>query len=364
MKEAILSLKYLVLIIIVISLSKADEPNADHVRAAYNAFVGKFKKSGNPSGFALTNVEGFWQSAETTEVFVDAYERFQDVASKEIMIEVVDSWLKSQGEDWKWNAYNDDIMWACIMLTRTYLITKNERYLNIAKNNFKTVWDRAWTDQYGGGLVWCEESDKTSKNACVNGPGAIAACYLAIATGDTSYYQKAADAINWLNTMLVQEDGSVWDCIDWDRQNNKYTYNTWVSTYNQGTYLGACKMLYEYTHNTDYLEMAKRAAKRATKISDILDGEDNGGDLIGFKGILARWFGKFIKDLKINIYNDWAANNAHSAWANRNKDNLMWTKFGTKTEDNIENSSQDNKKRQTSWGCSAAVSWLVNCGAL
>ena len=359
-----ISLFSLILAIFFISLIKTDEPNADHVRAAYNAYVAKFKKAGHPKGFALVNVDGFWQSAETTEVFIDAYERFQDVASKEQMIEVVESWLKSQGEDWKWNAYNDDIMWACIMLTRTYLHTKTEKYLTIAKNNFKTVWDRAWNDQYGGGLVWCEEKDKTSKNACVNGPGAIAACFLAIATGDNSYYEKADDMIKWLNKMLVQEDGGVWDCIDWDSANNKYTYNTWVSTYNQGTYIGACKMLYEHNHNSEYLEMAKNAAKRATKIAEILDGEDNGGDLIGFKGILARWLGKLIRDLNIDTYNKWTTNNAHSAWINRNNDNIMWTKFGTKTEDNIENSSQDNKRRQTAWGCSAPLSWLINLAAL
>ena len=353
-----------VLSIFFFTLIKADEPTADHVRAAYNAYVAKFKKSGHPKGFALVNVDGFWQSAETTEVFIDAYERFQDTASREQMIEVVESWLKSQGEDWKWNAYNDDIMWATIMLTRTYLITKTEKYLTIAKKNFQTVWDRAWTDQYGGGLVWCEESDKTSKNACVNGPGAIAACFLAIATGDNSYYDKAAAMVDWLNKMLVQDDGGVWDCIDWDSANNKYTYNTWVSTYNQGTYIGACKMLYEYTHKADYLEMAKKAAKRATKIDAILDGEDNGGDLIGFKGILARWLGKLIRDLNINTYNEWTTNNAHSAWVNRNNDNIMWTKFGTKTEDNIENSSQDNKRTQTAWGCSAPLSWLINLAAL
>ena len=354
----------LLVILQLIAVIISDEPTADNVREAYNAYVAKFKKSGNPSKFGLVNVDGFWQSAETTEVFVDAYERFQDEESKKQMIEIVDSWLNSQGEDWKWNAYNDDIMWACIMLTRTYLITKNERYLTIAKNNFKTVYDRAWTDQYGGGLVWCEDADKTSKNACVNGPGAIAACYLAIATGDNSYYEKADDMIKWLNKMLVREDGSVWDAIDWDSKENKYTYNTWVSTYNQGTYIGACKMLYEYNHDAEYLEMAKRAAKRATKISDILDGEDNGGDLIGFKGILARWLGKLVRDLNINTYNDWMTNNAHSAWVNRNKDNIMWTKFGTKTEDNIENSTDDNKRKMAAWGCSSALSWLINCAAL
>ena len=85
--------------------------------------------------------------------------------------------------------------------------------------------------------------------------------------------------------------------------------------------------------------MAKKAAKWATKIDAILDGEDNGGDLIGFKGILARWLGKLIRDLKNNTYNERTTNNAHFAWVNRNSDNIMWTKFGTKTEDNIEKSS-------------------------
>ena len=344
------------LIFSIISSIKADEPTCDQVREAYNSFVSKFKKSGNK--FGLTNVDGFWQTAETTEVFIDAFERFQDDSSKKNMVEIVDSWLNKEGEDWKWNNYNDDIMWACIMLTRTYLHTKNERYLKIAINNFKTVYDRAWTNDYDGGLIWYQ--GKTSKNACVNGPGAVAACFLAIATGDNSYYDKADNMVKWLNKMLVQNDGSVWDSIDWDNSNNNYKYNKWVSTYNQGTYIGATKMLYEHNHNSEYLEMAKRAAKRATKIENILNGEDNGGDLIGFKGILARWLGKFIKDLKITVYKDWAIKNAQSAWANRNKDNLMWTKFGTKTEDNIESSNDENKRRQTSWGCSAALSWLIN----
>ena len=351
-----------IIAILIIASSKADEPTADHVRAAYNAFYGKFRKSGTSTRYALSNIVGFWQTAETSEVFVDAYERFRDDASRTNMIDVVNSWLDSQGDDWRNNDYNDDILWACIMLTRTYLHVGTARYLNDAKNNFQTVYNRAWTDAYGGGLVWCQ--GKTSKNACVNGPGAIAACYLAIATGDTSYYTKAQNIISWMNKMLVQSDGGVWDNIDWDPVNSKYTYNTWISTYNQGTYIGATLMLYEYTKNNDYLEMAKRAASRATRISDILDGEDNGGDLIGFKGILARWLGKLIKDMSISTYNVWIQNNAHSAWINRNNENLMWTKFGTKTENNIENSSEDNKRTMTAWGCSAAVSWLVNLAAL
>ena len=340
------------------------------VRQAYDAYVAKFKKAGNYNKFGLVNADGFWSMAETAEVFIDAYERFGDTTTKQNMIDIVESWLSAEGDDWWWNGYNDDIMWAVIMLTRTYLDTGEEKYLNIAKKNYKMSYDRAWTEQYGGGLVWCQDADKTSKNACVNGPGAIASCYLAIATGDNSYYDKAAAMISWMNKMLVQSDGSVWDSID--EQNGSYKYNTWVSTYNQGTYIGACTMLYEYNHNVDYLNMAKKAADRATKLGNPINVEQNGADLIGFKGILARWLGKMVRDLDINDYNEWMQSNADSAWKNRNSDNLMWTQFGNKTQDGIENSMNNvdggagndynnSISRFASWGCSSALSWLLNC---
>ena len=351
-----------VIAILLLASSKADEPDADQVRLAYDSFVGKFKKPGGPDGFALTNIGGFWQTIETTEVFIDAYERFKDDTSKQNMIDVVDSWINGQGENWEWNDYNDDLMWGVIMYTRAYLILGTQRYLDAAKTNFQIVWDRAWTDSFGGGLLWYH--GKTSKNACVNGPGAVAACLLAIATGDDSYYNKAEDIIRWMNQVLVQQDGGVWDNVDWDSANNKNTYNTWVSTYNQGTYIGACFLLYQHNNNNDYLDMAKRAAERCTRFSEILDGEDVGGDLIGFKGILGRWLGYFVRQTGITDYNVWIQNNVRTVWNNRNSDNLMWTNFARKTEDNLENSDNDDKKYETAWGCSSALSWLINFAAL
>ena len=110
--------------------------------------------------------------------------------------------------------------------------------------------------------------------------------------------------------------------------------------------------------------MAKRAAERCTRFSEILDGEDVGGDLIGFKGILGRWLGYFVRESGITDYNVWTQNNAHAAWINRNSDNLMWTNFARKTEDNLENSDNNDKRHETSWGCSSALSWLINLAAL
>jgi len=43
------------------------------------------------------------------------------------------------------------------------------------------------------------------------------------------------------------------------------------------------KLLYDYVHKSEYLEMEKNATKSATKISEILDGKDNAGYLIVLK---------------------------------------------------------------------------------
>lgn len=351
-----------ILAFLIINEISSDVPNAHDVRVAYDSFVRKFKKEDVHDGFALTHIGGFWQSIETAEVFIDAYERFKDDETKQNMIDVVDSFINAEGEDWKDNPYNDDIIWGFIMLLRIYIHVKNDRYLDIAIYNFNMVWDRAWNDNYEGGLLWFH--GKTEKNACVNGPAAIAACYIAIHKNDEAYYEKAESIIRWMNKWLLQDDGGLSDKVDWNSEKNEYEKNNWVSTYNQGTYLGACNMLYQHTKNEEFLDMAKKAAYRATIIQDILDGEDAGGDLIGFKGILGRWLSRLVKDQKINDYNEWINNNVNAAWTNRNSDNLMWTKFGTKTEKNIENSSDDTKRNETAWGCSSALSWLINLAAL
>jgi hypothetical protein len=50
----------------------------------------------------------------------------------------------------------------------------------------------AWDSQLGGGLWW--RADKQTKNACVNGPAAIAVYQ---ATGNTSYRTAGGLAVNW-----------------------------------------------------------------------------------------------------------------------------------------------------------------------
>jgi hypothetical protein len=92
--------------------------------------------------------------------------------------------------DWHRNPFNDDIMWLTIALTRAYLYTGERKYLDTAKLNFDKTYERAASEDLGGGLFWRVENQ--CKNTCVNCPGAVAAMYLLKATGDESYADKAA----------------------------------------------------------------------------------------------------------------------------------------------------------------------------
>lgn len=344
-------------------------------KEAVDAFIAKFATGTEKNGI-LSNSGTFWSLAETVEVLIDAYERYGTEEYKDLMCEQVDAFIRQNGTNWRGNPYNDDIMWAVIMCSRTYLLTGEEKYLDYAKENFELSYERAWSDDFGGGLWWKEEEDvaKKSKNACVNGPGATAACLLGQATGDASYYEKAKKIIDWEYSVLCRKDdegnwdGGVADSVkivdgEWD-------YNGWVSTYNQGTFIGACAMLYQYYGEQKYFDWAKLAADRSVRLGSgtegYLNGEQDNADLIGFKGILARWLGYFVVNCDVDDYNDWMYRNAASAWTNRNSDDLMWTQFGKITIDNIENSTQALNGDATvgqfaGWGCSPAVSWLVNC---
>ena len=83
----------------------------------------------------------------------------------------------------------------------------------MARKNFDLCYARAATPDLGGGLWW--KVDNRSKNACVNGPGAIAAFLLGKATGDDAYTSKAKETFQWLrDTLFDSATGRVSDNIN------------------------------------------------------------------------------------------------------------------------------------------------------
>lgn len=311
----------------------ANKAIADHQKLYY--------KDGNYVG------ADFWDFAEIFEIIIDAYENTGDEKHLVTIGEMFERTLRDYGRSWAYNPYNDDIMWLCIALARAYKYTGNREYLDIARENFDMVKARSYDDVLGGGFYWRYENQ--SKNACVNCPGAIAACLIGEALGDEEYFTVAADTIEWTSKVLAEENGKVYDCINLEGRVNK-----WSSTYNQGTYVGANMLLYNHTGKQIYLDRASAATSYVMNdmyAKGIMNNEEPGNDLPGFKGIMARWLYKLANQTGNTECLDWLRANAESAWSNRNSDGIMWTQLGVKTEDG---------KDYDVFAVSAAISVLVN----
>ena len=281
----------------------------------------------------------FWDYAEIFEIIEDYYEVSGDRECFAQFAEMYAFVLRRWGSDWKDNPFNDDIMWLTIALTRAYLYT--------AKYNFDRTWARAYSEDLGGGLFWRVENE--SKNTCVNCPAAVAAGLLARATGEAQYQEKMLLCLDWAVRMMFEPNtGKVYDCINLDG-----SINRWSSTYNQGTFMGACLSAWEVTGDSRWTEYAEKAAaftKTVMYHDGIMNNEENGNDLPGFKGILARYLRWFAESRNRPEYLDWLGENARSAWENRNSQGIMSTQLARKTEEGCHDV----------FAVSAAISVMVN----
>ncbi len=185
----------------------------------------------------------------------DAYDRTGSTGTRDQITALCNGFVQYNGTNWSGNTFNDDIMWACIAFSRAYLITGNTSFRDRAKANFDLVWTRAWSTALGGGLWWTTANG--SKNACVNGPGAIAACYIYKMYNDSAYLTKAQQIFDWQrNTIFNQTTGAIADYI-----NASGTIGWGSLSYNQGTFIGAGNFLYQYTGDRQYYKDAWLAAK-------------------------------------------------------------------------------------------------------
>lgn len=318
-------------------------------------FLERYYREDEEGKAGLILGEFFWCKAEIFEVAIDAFEKTGEEQYRILMRHMFDGFVLDEGDEWSHNPYNDDIAWITIGCARAYLLTGQEDYLRLAVHHFDVIWGRAWSMELGGGLFWRIENQ--SKNACINGPGAIAACLLYQATGDTAYLEKAGRIFGWERRVLFGADGAVKDNISisgtiWER----------VFTYNQGTFIGAGLLLYQATGEQEYLDCCVKAADYAVHVlakDGVLSGEAEGGDQPGFKGILTRWMAKLSALEGMEKYRSWLLKNAEAAWENRNAQGLIWTEWDQRTQDDADYSA---------WGCSAAVALFFQimpgeCGA-
>ena len=133
----------------------------------------------------------YWMQAEQLEMVLDAYERTKNPQQLVMFTDLFRGFLANHGRTWDRNPFNDDIMWMVIACTRAHLLTGNTEFRDVARTNFDLCFARATSTNLGGGIWW--KTDNRSKNACVNGPGSIAAFLLGHATGDGDYFTKSTN---------------------------------------------------------------------------------------------------------------------------------------------------------------------------
>ena len=273
---------------------------------AMKSFIARYFRD-DEDGTGMITGEFYWPRAEIMEVVMDAWDKTQDPYYQELMGKMYRGFVKEFGEDWSNNPFNDDIMWMTIACARAYQAFHEEIYLQQAEKHFNLVFDRAWSDDLGGGLFWRIEN--TTKNACIN----------------------------------------VYDCYNLEKG-----LNAWCSTYNQGTFIGASVFLHQLTGEEKYVKNAVLAADYTMEYlykNGIMNNEADGDDMPGFKGILARWLSKLVYEENQTKYFAWMEKNADSAWLHRNTQNLMWTAWEFPT----------NEFPRCAWGCSAAVAQQFAC---
>lgn len=283
---------------------------------------------------------GWWGDAEMFEVVIDALETTGDEQYAVMFDELYKNFCARNNTDWSGNEFNDDITWMCIACIRAYLLTGNVEYRNRAKQNFDKMYARA--NIYGDGtLVWKQGNKGTT--SCINGPASVCASYLGIALGQESYHEIAKRIYTGQRALLYNINsqgvfnGHVYDSGDSEKGE---VGNTWGSTYNQGTSLGAALMLYE--HYGDPLYKSDADAIMNWTIKNLANSDKlihvcqtTSGDLTGFKGILLRYVRRYAAELNHPEYYDWLAKNAYHAWNNRNSKGISSSAWLSKTREDF-----------------------------
>ena len=307
-------------------IQKSDVEDATFTEAmadkALEAFKNKYYVKNSTTGYNSLG-GGFWGIAEVMEAMLDGYETTGKSIYKEMFQNTYKDFIARNGDYWSNNDFNDDIAWAVLDSVRAYLLFGDQSYLDIAKKNWDFMYKRGTEGRTDGMIRWSHENGRGNGTlSCINGPATVGACYLAIATGDESYYTKAKRVFDaWRNSSLYVREGDdaghVWDGAE----------NAWRSTYNQGTFLGAAIMLYEKYGTQQYYDDACNVMANTVKnlcYNNILKEENtNSGDLSGMRGILMRYMRKFIVDFNKGEYLSFFKDNAKVAWMNSNSKGIM-----------------------------------------
>lgn len=267
-------------------------------------------------GSGLFRDAGWWQSANSVTVLVDHAHAtgFGGFTTR------LSSTFEKNKKDGYLNEYYDDEGWWALAWIRAYELTKDAKFLAMAKSIFADM-AGGWDSVCGGGIWW--KKDRKYKNAIANELFfAVAAAIHRQTPGDKgpgSYLEWAERTWAWFDkSTMINAQGLINDGLFADCRNNGQT--PW--TYNQGVVLGALVDLAAAKGDPSLLARAEKLADASsTKLVDdrgvlheTCEADGCGADGPLFKGIYMRNLGKLEAALATGRYRAFLAHNADHLW--------------------------------------------------
>jgi hypothetical protein len=157
--------------------------------------------------------------------------------------------------------YYDDNDWVGIELARLYRIEHNAAALGTAEGimAFEMAgWQTSPTLGCPGGIPFSNSSENSQRNTVTTAPAAELAVQLYRITHNSQYLAFAQMAYQWVRSCLLSPNGLYADHV-----NRRGIVEPALWSYNQGTMIGAGTLLYQVTHNAEYLYEARQTAKAA-----------------------------------------------------------------------------------------------------
>ena len=284
------------------------------------------------------NEEDSWVAAMNVQLAQDAYERTHSPENRQLVVDLMETFIKQYDYDWTKNGWNDDIGWLTITFVRGYQITGEKKYLDKAIYGWNLAYDRGWDTKYGGGGMWENMSDvhpggKPDKLGLSNNPFVIAGVTLYQITGDAAYLTKSKAMYQWIReNALDKETGNLNQGVRWNYgEPNKPELEKSANVYNSGLFIQAANQLHRVTGDPSYVADAKLAINYVMNKTPILNHNSGG------QNQWAYWFVKGVSEFAADnnlwpSYREWMQNNADAVWKNRNDLNLVsnnWLKVNT-----------------------------------
>jgi predicted alpha-1,6-mannanase (GH76 family) len=315
---------------------------ADALQALYDPLTGLFPST------------GWWNSANAITALVDTMARTGSMAYAS---DLSTTFAKNSGSNFI-NQYYDDEGWWALAWIDAYDLTKDAKYLSMAKTIFADL-TTGWDSTCGGGLWWSKA--RTYKNAIPNELFLEVAVRLHARTpgdgGAGSFGDWADREWKWFDASGMIDAGNlVNDGLDASCRNNGGA--TW--TYNQGVLIGGLVDLAASDKDPSLFSRAQAIADAA--MSKLVDDvgvlhepcePSCGGDGTQFKGIFMRHLFELAKATSTSRDIAFITTNADWVWnAARNAQNdlgLSWSQAIDAVDASRQSSALDALNAAVPW---------------